>query len=134
MDGKSLFYTTKKKCGSTACENYHSKMVEKIEKNIIALFDTSALMNKIFPCSAGLSVSTHLQYIDSNGIIRILPRESESWETLDVVNFRVLKARSPLDYFPPFETPLEPVIKIYDKHIVKPCLEPRYDRKIIKRR
>ena len=129
MDGKSLFYTTKK-CGSTACENDHSKLIEKIEQNIIALFDMSALSNKIIPISVGLSESTHLQYIDSNGIIRVLPRESESWGSLDIVNFRLLKARSPLDSFPPFETPLEPVLKLYDKHIVKPRLEARYDSRI----
>ena len=130
MDGKRLFYTTKKKCSSTACENYHKVLVEKIEKNIIALFDIHALNNKIIPSSTSLSESTHTQYIDINGTIHIRSRGLESQVLSDIVNFGLLKARSPLDSFPSLETPLEPMLELYEKHLVKPRLELRYDRRI----
>ena len=133
MDGKRLFYTTKKKCGSMACQTYHKVLVEKIEKNIIALFNIHVLNNKIIPSSTSLSESTHTQYIDINGVIHIRSKGLESWVMSDIVNFRLLKARSPLDYFQSLETPLEPVLELYDKHLVKPRLELRYDRRIKQR-
>ena len=115
MDGKRFIYTTKT-CSSTGCVNYHTVLVEKIEKNIITLFDIHALNNRIIPKSTSLSEATHMQYIDINGTIHIQPRGLESQVLSDIVNFRILKAFSPLASFPSLETPLEPVI--YDKHLV----------------
>ena len=127
MDGNKLFYKTKT-CSSKGCVNYHMSVVEKIEANICVLFDIHALNNRIIPKSTSLSEATHLQYIDINGTIHFRPRGMMSPVFTDIVNFRLLTSAHPFSRFQSLETPLEPVIDIYDKHLVKPRLELRYDR------
>ena len=124
MDGNKLFYKTKT-CESTGCRNYHMAVVEKIESNIVVLFDIHALNNRIIPKSTSLSEATHMQYMDINGTIHIRPRGLEPRVLSDIVNFRLLAAFPPLASFQSIETPLEPVIDIYDNHLVKPRLELR---------
>ena len=124
MEGKRLYFTTKT-CDSTGCVNNHMAVIEKIEKNIIALFDIQALNNRIIPKPACLEGATHMQYMDINGTIHIRPRGLESQVLSDIVNFRLLTVFPPLASFPSLETPLEGVIDLYDKHLVKPHLKMR---------
>ena len=127
MEGKRLFYNTKT-CDSTGCGNYHMAVVEKIEANINALFDIHALNNRIIPKSTSISVATHMQYMDINGVIHIRPTGMAPPVLSDIVNFRQLTSAHPFSCFQSIETPLEPVIDIYEEHLVKPCLEVRFDR------
>ena len=127
MEGKKLFYNTKP-CNLTVCGNYHMAVVEKIETNIVVLFDIHALNNRIIPKSTSISEATHMQYMDINGTIHIIPMNVGPPMLSDVVNFRLLTSTDPFTFFQSIETSLEPVIDIYEKHLVKPCLEVRYDR------
>ena len=127
MEGKRLYFSTKI-CGSTACENYHSILIEKIEANIIALFDTQALSNRIIPIPTTISEATHMQYIDVNGTVHIRPSGMVVEPLSSIVNFRLLISPERFTCYQSLETPLEPVIHIYEKHLKKQCLESRYDR------
>ena len=126
MEGKRLFYNTKT-CDSTGCGNYHMAVVEKIETNIVTLFDIHALNNRIIPKSTSISEATDMQYMDINGVIHIQPTGMGAPVLSDIVNFRLLTSAHPFSCFQSIETPLEPVIDIYEEHLVKPCLELRYD-------
>ena len=126
MEGKRLYFS-KKSCGSTACVNYHSILVEKIEANIIALFDNHALSNRIIPIPVAISEATHMQYIDVNGTAHIHPSGMVVEPISSIVNFRLLIAPERFTCYQPLETPLEPLINIYEKHIKKLCLELRID-------
>ena len=132
MEGKRLYFSTKT-CGSTVCRNYHMAVVEKIETNIVVLFDIHALNNRIIPKSTSISEATHMQYMDINGVIHIRPTGMVSRVLSDIVNFRLLAEIHPFASFPSLETPLEPVIGIYTEHLVKPRLETRYDRRLTRR-
>ena len=127
MEGKRLYFS-KKRCGSTACVNYHSILVEKIEANIIALFDNHALSNRIIPIPVAISEATHMQYIDVNGTVHIYPSGMVVEHLSSIVNFRHLLAPERFTRYQSLETPLEPMIHIYEKHLKKLRLELRYDR------
>ena len=118
MEGKRLYFS-KKRCSSTACVNYHSILIEKIESNIIALFDTHALSNRIIPIPVVISEATHMQYIDVNGTVHIRPSGMVVEPISSIVNFRLLIAPERFTCYQPLETPLEPLINIYEKHIKK---------------
>ena len=125
MEGKRLFYVIKT-CNSTV----HRLLVEKIETNILALFDVHALNNRIIPKSSSISEATHLQYIDINGTIHIRPTADGSATSSDIVNFRLLTSPHRFFRYQSIETPLEPLLDLYQEHLMKPSLEVRYDRKI----
>ena len=120
MEGKRLFFPTKT-CDSTGCVNNHTAGIENIENYIIALFDCQLLDNRILPNPTCLEKATHMQYMDINGTIHILPRGLETQVLSDIVNFRLLTVFPPLASFPPLETKLGRVIEAYNKHLVKPC-------------
>ena len=125
MEGKRLFYVTKT-CNSTV----HRLLVEKIETNILALFDVHALYNRIIPKSSSISEATHLQYIDINGTIHIRPTADGPATSSDIVNFRLLTSPHRFFRYQSLETPLEPLLDLYQEHLMKPSLEVRFDRKI----
>ena len=104
-------------------------VVEKIEANIIALFNIHALNNRIIPRSTSLSQATHMQYIDMNGTIHIRPSGMVPESLSNIVNFRLLTSSQPFSCYQSIETPLEPVIDMYEEHLVKLCLELCYDRR-----
>ena len=85
MEGKRLFFA-KKPCNSPV----HKLLVERIEKDILTLFDVHALNNRIIPKYSSISESTHMQYIDINGTIHIRPTADRSATLSDIVNFRLL--------------------------------------------
>ena len=122
MEGKRLFYNTKM-CASTACANNHTAVIEEIKDNIVAIFDIQALNSGIIPEPTPVEKSTHMQYMDINGFIHILPIGLETIMVTDIVNFRLLTTFTPLDYFPSLQMPLEDVIELYEKHLVKPVVK-----------
>ena len=125
MEGKKLFFVTKS-CNSPV----HKLLVEKIETNILTLFDVHALNNRIIPKCSSLLEATHFQYIDINGTIHIRPMREGGLISSDVVNFRLLTSPHRFFRYQSLETPLEPLLDLYQEHLVKPSLEVRYDRKI----
>ena len=125
MEGKRLFFA-KKPCNSPV----HKLLVEKIETNILVLFDVHALNNRIIPKYSSLSEATHFQYIDINGTIHIRPTADGSATSSDIVNFRLLTSAHRFFSYQSLETPLEPLLDLYQKHLVKPSLKVRYDRQI----
>ena len=132
MEGKRLYFSTKM-CNSTGCSNYHSILVENIEANIMALFDIHALSNIIIPKPTTISETTHMQYIDVNGTIHIRPSGMVVEPLSSIVNFRLLTSPKRFMCYQSLETPLEPVIFIYENHLKKLCLELRYDRHFLPR-
>ena len=116
MEGKRLYFSTKM-CNSTGCSNYHSILVEKIEANIMALFDIHALSNRIIPKPTTILEATHMQYIDVNGTIHIRPSGMVVEPLSSIVNFRLLASPERFTCYQSLETPLEPVIYIYENHL-----------------
>ena len=127
MEGKRLYYSTKM-CHSTVCQNYHMNVVEKMESIIMTLFHIHALSNRIVPKPTTISQATHMQYIDVNGTIHICPSGMVVEPLSSIVNFRLLTSPERFTCYQSLETPLEPVIHIYENHLKKLCLELRYDR------
>ena len=127
MEGKRLYFSTKT-CNFTGCQNYYMAVVEKIEANMFALFDIHALNNRIIPKPTTISQATHMQYMDINGTIHIRPCGMVAEALSCIVNFRLLTSLHPFSCYQSIETPLEPVIDIYEDHLIKQCLEVRYDR------
>ena len=122
MEGKRLYYNTKM-CASTACANNHLTAIEEIEDNIVVLFDIQVMNSSIIPKSTTIERATHMQYMDINGFIHILPIGLETIMLTDVVNFRLLTALTPLDFFPSLQTSLEDVVDFYENHLVKPIVK-----------
>ena len=118
MEGKRLYFS-KKMCDSTSCSNFHSIFIEKIEENIIALFDISALINGIIPKPTHISESTHVQYIDVNGTIHIRPAGMIVEPFFGIVNYRLIRSPEQFRCYPSIETSLEPIIDIYQTHLQK---------------
>ena len=125
MEGKRLFFA-KKPCNSPV----HKLLVERIEKDILTLFDVHALNNRIIPKYSSISESTHMQYIDINGTIHIRPTADGLAALSDIVNFRLLTSPHRFFRYQSLETYLEPLLDLYQKHLVKPSLKVRYNRKI----
>ena len=126
MEGNRLFYTLKL-CDATNCANDHVSMVEKIEKNIIANFNYQLSANNLTPfVSPGptyLAQATHIQYIDTNGIIHIHARATGKQLTPNIVNFRLL-AISPWatflgGAFEPCEVKIGGLLVAYNNHLIK---------------
>ena len=122
MEGKRLYYNTKV-CASTACANNHLTAIEEIEDNIVVLFDIQAMNSSIIPKSTTIERATHMQYMDINGFIHILPIGLETIMLTDIVNFRLLTALTPLDYFPSLQASLEDVVDFYENHLIKPIVK-----------
>ena len=120
MEGKRLCFE-KKMCNLTVCANHHIAMIKKLEDNIVTLFDMHALSNGIIPLPATIEGATHSQYIDINGVIHIR-RIGEEPYFFDIANFRILKAPSAPQFIPALETPFEPLIDEYLKHLRRPKL------------
>ena len=119
MEGKRLYYNTKM-CASTACANNHLTAIEEIEDNIVVFFDIQA-NSSIIPKSTTIERATHMQYMDINGFIHILPIGLETIMLTDIVYFRLLTALTPLDFFPSLQTSVEDVVDFYENHLVKWC-------------
>ena len=99
MAGTRLFYKLQF-CDSTDCTTNHFPMAYIIENNIIKHFDEMLYKNRLIPYSTHYyapvhNIITHIQYMDSLGIIQIaevgnLKDEAILRDNLPLVNFRGL--------------------------------------------
>ena len=80
-------------CGATDCVNNHMSKVLKIEENIVFHFDTMLIENRLkpyfLPHLTEFSRITHLQYMDTLGIIRLVNLTNDTMD-FPIVNFRFL--------------------------------------------
>ena len=85
MAGSRLFYKPKL-CDATDCVNNHQPKISKIEKNIVFHFDIQLIKNNLrpyfLPYKTELHSVTHLQYMDTLGIIHMDPFTQETISTM----------------------------------------------------
>ena len=109
-------------CDATNCANHHASKIEQIENRIIALFDSQLSDNNIvFTESTRMAYATHIQCLDKDGRMFVLPRGIEITMVYGIVNFR------PLIIFPDIEAldmnwvNIGCLLEAYEKHLSKPC-------------
>ena len=110
MESVKLFYCIKR-CDETDCFNKHIRKIHKIQDHIVECFKAHVVRDKLFNYvfwhEATVSEATHIQYLDSDGFIRIASLNSK--DTLPgskVINFRLLSISPGFDRFAnvkPFE-------------------------------
>ena len=80
-------------CDATDCVSNHMSKVSKIEQNIVFHFDTMLIENRLkpyfLPHITEFSRITHLQYIDTLGIIHLVNLSNDTVD-FPIVNFRFL--------------------------------------------
>ena len=80
-------------CDATDCVNNHISKVLKIEENIVFHFDTMLIENRLkpyfLPHLTEFSRITHLQYMDTLGIIHLVNLSNDTVD-FPIVNFRFL--------------------------------------------
>ena len=95
MAGSRLFYGLNY-CDATNCVNNHILKVSKIEKNIVFHFDIQLIKNNLkpyfLPYKTDIGNVTHLQYMDTLGIIHLDEFTQDTIFTMPfpIVNFRLL--------------------------------------------
>ena len=128
MESVKLFYCVKR-CDETDCFNKHIRKIHKIQDHIVECFKAHVVRDKLFNYvfwhEATLSEASHIQYLDSDVLIRIASLNSK--DTLPgskVVNFRLLsfsKGFSRFTNVKPFELCLgaKSFLKFYSHHLIK---------------
>ena len=128
MESVKLFYCVKL-CDETDCFNKHIAKIYKIEDHIKSCFKAHVIRNKFFNYvfwhEATVSEATYMQYLDSDGFIRITSLNSK--DTLPgskVINFRLLSISPGFDRFAnvkPFELcpGAKSFLKAYTNHLIK---------------
>ena len=80
-------------CGATDCVSNHMSKVLKIEENIVFHFDAMLIENRLkpyfLPHITEFSRITHLQYMDTLGIIHLVNLSNDTVD-FPIVNFRFL--------------------------------------------
>ena len=80
-------------CGATDCVSNHISKVSKIEENIVFHFDAMLIENRLkpyfLPHITKFSRITHLQYMDTLGIIHLVNLSNDTVD-FPIVNFRFL--------------------------------------------
>ena len=80
-------------CDATDCVSNHISKVLKIEENIVFHFDAMLIENRLkpyfLPHITEFSRITHLQYMDTLGIIRLVNLTNDTVD-FPIVNFRFL--------------------------------------------
>ena len=95
MAGSRLFYKSEL-CDATDCTTNHILKVSKIEENIVFHFDVMLIENRLkpyfLPYITEFNRVTHLQYMDTLGIIHLVKLTGENIDVMDfpIVNFRFL--------------------------------------------
>ena len=95
MEGNRLFYSLNY-CDATDCVNNHIFKVLKIEENILFHFDAMLIKNRLrpyfLPYETDIRNVTHLQYMDTLGIIYLeeFTQDTVSAMPFSIVNFRLL--------------------------------------------
>ena len=128
MESVKLFYCVKL-CDETDCFNNHIAKIYKIEDHIKSCFKTQTIRDKYlsygFWHEATVSVASHIQYLDSDGFIRVVSLTSkESIPESKVINFRLLSFSKGFSRFAdvkPFELSLgaKSFLKAYTDHLIK---------------
>ena len=130
MESVKLFYCVKL-CDETDCFEKHIRKVHKIQDHITECFkahvnrDRYRVFSQIFWNEATVSEATHMQYLDSEGFIRIVSLDSkDALPTSKVVNFRLLSFSNGFSRFTnvkPFELSLgaKSLLKFYSRHLIK---------------
>ena len=126
MEGNRLFYTIKL-CDATNCVNSHVPKVEKIEKHIIARFKYQLSANNlalfVSPGPTYLAQATHIQYIDTNGIIHIKPKKvMKELPLYNIINFRLLaisRWANLFGYLDTCEVRIGSLLVAYNNHLIK---------------
>ena len=128
MESVKLFYCVKL-CDETDCFNKHIRKVYNIQDHIMECFKAHIIRDKYFGyCfwnEATVSEATHIQYLDSEGFIRIVSLDSkDALPTNKVVNFRLLSFSNGFSRFTnakPFELSLgaKSLLKFYSHHLIK---------------
>ena len=135
MADLKLFYSLNY-CDATDCVNNHISKVSKIEENIVFHFDAMLIENRLkpyfLPHITEFSRITHLQYMDTLGIIHLVNLTGESNDTMDfpIVNFRFLARNFNMFGFeiyglnkPHIYYDIEKV-ELYNDHLNKPPIHP----------
>ena len=95
MEGTRLFFKLQF-CGATDCITNHFPKVLATENNIVFHFDEMLIKNRLIqyflPHITELNSITHLQYMDTLGIIHLDKFTEENIGAMDfpIVNFRLL--------------------------------------------
>ena len=95
MAGTRLFYKLQF-CDATDCTTNHFPKVLAIENNIVFHFDVMRIENRLkpyfLPHITEFNRITHLQYMDTLGIIRLVKFTGENIDAMvfPIVNFRLL--------------------------------------------
>ena len=128
MESVKLFYHVKL-CDETDCFNKHISKIHKIQDHITECFKAHVIRDRYFGycfwCEATVSEATHIQYLDSEGFIRIVSLDSKDALPMSkVVNFRLLSFSKGFTRFTnvkPFELSLgaKSLLKFYSRHLIK---------------
>ena len=129
MESVKLFYYVKL-CDETNCFNNHITKMHRVEDHIKSCFKTQLIRDKFlsygFWQEATVSEATHMQYLDSDGVIRVVSLTSK--EPIQgsklIINFRLLSYSPGFIGFanvPPFELCLGAkfFLKNYFDHLIK---------------
>ena len=128
MTSVKLFYCVKL-CDEVDCFNNHLTSIYKIEDHIKGCFKAHVIRDKLFNYLSvqdiPVSEATHIQYLDSEGFIRIVSLTSKDpLPSSKVINFRLLSL-SRWYYLTtdvkPFElySGAKSFLKAYDDHLIK---------------
>ena len=128
MESVKLFYCVKL-CDETDCFNNHIAKIYKIEDHIKSCFKAHVIRDKFFNYvfwhEATVSEASHMQYLDSDGFIRVVYLTSkEPIRETKVINFRLLSFSKGFSRFAdvkPFELCLgaKSFLKAYTNHLIK---------------
>ena len=128
MESVKLFYSVKL-CDETNCFNNHITEMYRVEDHIKSCFKTHLIRDKFlsygFWREATVSEATHMQYLDSDGFIRVVSLTSkEPIQGSKLINFRLLSYSPWFSRFanvPPFELCLgvKFFLKVYTNHLIK---------------
>ena len=128
MESVKLFYCVKL-CDEVDCFNKHIAKIYKIEDHIKSCFKAHMIGNKFFNYvfwhEATVSEATHLQYLDTDGFIRVVSLASkEPIPESKVINLRLLSISPGFDRFAnvkPFELcpGAKSFLKFYSRHRIK---------------
>ena len=129
MESVKLFYVVKL-CDKTDCFEKHIKKIYEIQDHIKECFKAHTVRDRVFNHyvfwhEATVSEATHVQYLDSEGVIRIVSLDSkDALPEAKVINFRLLSFSTGFSRFTnvkPFELSLgaKSLLKFYSKHLIK---------------
>ena len=125
MASTKLFYNIKL-CDATDCINNHLPKIDKIERHVKQCFDhhlvRDNLFNYVLPGQSTISEATHMQYLDMEGNIHIIPLSTKDPLTPLIINFRLLTLSRWYYLFAelkPYVVGIKPLLIAYNNHLIK---------------